>query len=120
MPWHRTNDLSHLFLILNTKIILVITLVAQCLRADQKTETFSELVNRIAGKLQNWKTKYISKIGRVVLIQANIESMPAHTMECFQLPKETNRLIDKISTNFFWKKTNENKGLPMVSWDKVC
>jgi len=30
-----------------------------------KTETFSELVNRPVGKLQNWKTKYVSKAGRV-------------------------------------------------------
>ena len=68
------------------------------------TETFSELVNKIVAKLQNWKTKYVSKAGRVTLIQANIESMSAHTIQYFQLPKETNRLIDKISRDFFWKK----------------
>ena len=56
----------------------------------------------------------------MVLIQANVESMSAHTMRCFQLPKETTRPIDKISKDLFWKKSTENKGLPMVSWDKVC
>jgi len=66
-----------------------------------KTKTFSELVNKTAGKLQNWKTKYISKARRVALIQANIESMPAHTIQCFQLPKQTYRHIDKINRDFF-------------------
>jgi len=32
------------------------------------TETFSELVNEAASKLQPWKTKNISKGGRVALI----------------------------------------------------
>jgi len=81
-------------------------------------ETFSELVNRTSDKLQWWKTRYVSKAGGVALIQANIESMPAHTKQCFQLPKETNRQIDKISREFFWKKSHDNKGLPMVSWTK--
>ena len=41
-------------------------------------------------------------------------------MQCFQLPKETSRQIDKISRDFFWKKSHENKGMHMVSWDKIC
>ena len=43
-----------------------------------------------------------------------------HTIQCFQLPKETTHEIEKISRDFFWKKSDDNKGLPMVSWDKVC
>jgi len=56
----------------------------------------------------------------VALIKANIESMPAHTMQCFQLPSATNTQIDRISRNFFWQKSGDSKGLPMVSWDKIC
>jgi len=115
-----TSKLCHPFLTSHNKIILASILDVQSLRADQKTETFSELVNRTVEKLQPWKTRHISKAGRVVLIQANVQSMPTHTMQCFQLPKDTNQQIDKISRDFFWKKSNENKGLPMVSWDKIC
>jgi len=64
--------------------------------------------------------KHISKAGRVALIQANIESMPAHTMKCFQLSNATTKQIDKISRNFFWQKSGDSTGLPMVSWDKIC
>ena len=46
------------------------------------TETFLELVNKIASKLQTWKIKNFSKAGSVALIQANVESMLAHTMQC--------------------------------------
>ena len=81
---------------------------------------FLDLVNKIASKLQPWKTKYSSKVGRVALIQATIESMSAHTMHCFQLPSATNKQIDRIGRTFFWPKADDSTGLPMVSWDKIC
>jgi len=48
-----------------------------------KVESFVDLVNRTAAKLQHWKTANISKAGRVILIQTNLESMPAHTIQYF-------------------------------------
>jgi len=42
----------------------------------------------------------------VALIQANIESMPTYTMQCFQIPKEINHQIDKISRYFFSGKNS--------------
>jgi len=65
------------------------------------TDSFSPLVSRTAEKLQTRKMRHISKAGRVALIQANVESMPAHTLQCFQLLNATNRQIDKISRDFF-------------------
>jgi len=82
--------------------------------------TFGDLVSKTASKLQSWKTKHISKAGRVALIQANLESMLAHTMQCFQLPKTTARNINRISRNFFWQNYDDCKGLPLISWDKIC
>ena len=82
--------------------------------------TFVDLVKKTASKLQPWKAKHISKAGQVALIQANIESMSAHTMQCFQLPRTTTPDIDSISRKFFWKKSDDSHGLPMVSWDKIC
>ena len=85
-----------------------------------KLETFSELVNKTASKLQSWTARNISKAGRVDLIQTNVESMPAHTMQYFQLPCTTSRQIDKISRDFFWKNSNSLRGFPMVFWGKIC
>ena len=84
-------------------------------KGRKSLETFSEVVNKTATKLQNWKTANISKAGRVALIQTNLESMPAHTMQCFQLLTLACRKIDKISRDFFWKQSVANKGLLLVS-----
>jgi len=67
-------------------------------------------MNCTANKLQSWKTKHLSKAGRVGFIQANLETMPAHTIQCFKLPVSTHYQIDKISKDFLWSKSNEIKG----------
>jgi len=70
----------------------------------------------MASKLRAWKEdKERFQSRKSGTKQANIESMSAYTMQCSQLPSMTNRNIDRISRNFFWKKSNDNKGLPMVS-----
>jgi len=58
----------------------------------------------------------LSKASRTILIQSRLESLPAHTMQCFELPSS----LDKCNREFFWKKSNTDKGLPLISWDKVC
>ena len=39
-------------------------------------------------------------------------------MHCFQQLKNTNN--NKISTEFFWKKPNIEKGFLLIVWDKGC
>ena len=70
--------------------------------------------------MEAWKANSLSKVGRVVLIQSNLESLATHTMQCFELPKKTTSLLDRVNTTFFWKKFGSEQGLPMVAWDTVC
>jgi len=70
--------------------------------------------------MESWKANTLSKAGRAVLIQANLESLPTHTMQCFQLPKKTTTVLDRVNRNFFWKKSNKDQGLPMIAWDTIC
>ena len=51
--------------------------------------------------------------------KTNLETMLAHTMQCFQRPSSIGKKIDKVNRDFFWKKTGNIKGLPMISWDKI-
>ena len=82
--------------------------------------TFCELIDKAMIKLVGWKAKCLSKAGRTVLIQSHLESVPAHTMQCFQLPSVVTNNIDRISREFFWKNSTTDKGLPLVAWNKIC
>lgn len=41
-------------------------------------------------------------------------------MQCFELPNNTSRYLDKCNREFFWKKSNTEKSLQLITWDKVC
>ena len=82
--------------------------------------TFQEIISKATFKLAGWKANFLSKAGRSILIQSHLESLPAHTMQCFQLPQSTSNHINKISRDFFWQKSDTEKGQPLLAWDKVC
>ena len=84
------------------------------------TAICQELVEKAMVKLVGWKANCLSKAGRTVLIQSHPESLPAYTMQCFQLPTGVTNNIDRINREFFWKKNNTDKGLPLIAWDRVC
>jgi len=65
---------------------------------------FRELIDKTMTKLLGWKEKCLSKAGRTVLIQSHLESLLAHTMQCFQLPSAIATNIDRVSREFFGKK----------------
>ena len=62
----------------------------------------------------------LSKVGRTILIQLHPESLPAHTMQCLKLSQSTSKYLDECNTYFFWKKSNTERGLPLIAWDKIC
>ena len=41
-------------------------------------------------------------------------------MQCFQVLASIWQNLDCLNREFFWKKSNSEKGLPMVAWDKIC
>jgi len=54
------------------------------------------------------------------LIQSHLEALPAHSMQCFELPRHTSKHLDNYNRDFFWKRSATEQGLPMIAWDKVC
>ena len=70
--------------------------------------------------MDGWKAHYLSKAGRTILIQSHLKVLPAHTMQCFQLPTKVTNQLDCINREFFWKKLDTEKGLKLIAWDRVC
>ena len=85
-----------------------------------KALAFHDLVSRTRSKLNSWKANWLSKTGHLILIQSHLESLPAHTMQCFALPKNTSTMINNLARDFFWKQFATRNGLPLIARDKVC
>jgi len=68
---------------------------------------FRKITNKITKKLEGWKTNYLSKVGKTMLIQSNIKSIPSHTMQCLVLSNKTTKYLDKFNQDFIWRKKNK-------------
>jgi len=40
-------------------------------------------------------------------------------MQCFEFPSSASKYLDKCNRDFFSKKSNTEKGMPLITWDKV-
>jgi len=79
--------------------------------------TFQGIINKATAKLEGQKVNCLSKASWMVLIQSHLESLRAHTIQCFQLLKSTTTHLQRINKDFLWKKNNTEKGLPLIAWD---
>jgi len=78
------------------------------LQGRPRVTNFTYLIPRTLNKLEGWKAHCFSKAGRTILIQSHLESLPAHTMQCFTLPHKISSTLDTLARDFFWKNSNPN------------
>ena len=65
-------------------------------------------------QLEGWKANCLSKPDRTILIQSHLELPLAQAMQCLELPQNANKNLDKRNREFFWKKSNTEKGLTLI------
>ena len=97
------------------KYLGLLSLVGRC-----KSNTFSEIKEKLGKKLASWKEKVLSKAGKEILIKALAQAIPTYTMSCFKIPDS---LCDEITTmirNFWWGQKQDEKKMAWLSWDKLC
>ena len=64
--------------------------------------SFAKVVLKSQKKLASWKARFLSKVGKVVLIKSNLASYHLYVMNCFKLTKSNNEDLDKINRKFSW------------------
>ena len=65
-----------------------------------KKQSFVYIRERVWRKLQGWKKKLLSQVGREVLIKAVIQAIPTYTMSCFKLPKGLIKELETLIRKF--------------------
>jgi len=58
-----------------------------------KATTFTDILAKATAKMESWKANSLSKAGRTVLIQSNLESLPTHIMQCFENSKTGHKSV---------------------------
>ncbi|XP_050241304.1 uncharacterized protein LOC126690225 [Quercus robur] len=70
------------------------------LEGRAKYHSFAFLKDRVWKKLQGWKGKMLSKVGKEVLIKAVAQYIPMYSMGVFQLPKKLCEELGAMCTKF--------------------
>ena len=101
MPLARKNKLSRIAQI-PLKASPLTYLGCPIIRGRVKLIHFENLLNKFQSRLVGWYAKLLSIMGRVVLIQSVLSSIPVHLLSVLNLPKGIIARLNAIMASFFW------------------
>jgi hypothetical protein len=85
-----------------------------------KSKTFAYLKDRVWKRIQGWKEKLLSKVGKGILIKTVAQAIPTYAMSCFDLTK---MLCDEIRTmviRFWWVQMFKDNSMHWMAWELLC
>lgn len=83
-----------------------------------KPNSFKEIKEKLGKKLASWKEKFLSKVGKEVLIKA--VAQPVYTVNCFKIPDSLCDELTSLIRNFRWGQKQNERKMAWIIWDKLC
>ena len=74
-----------------------------------KVNTFKDIQEKITKRVMGWKEKFISKVGREILIKTIALAIPIYSMGIFQIPKALCDKINSTLAKYWWGQTKDEK-----------
>ncbi|KAM1117079.1 hypothetical protein ACFX19_007618 [Malus domestica] len=84
-----------------------------------KKMVFEEVRDRLESRLAGWAEQFLSQAGKEVLVKAVAMAMPNYAMSCFKLPIGVYRDLEKAIRNFWWRGSEQRKGVHWISWERL-
>ncbi|XP_042974614.1 uncharacterized mitochondrial protein AtMg00310-like [Carya illinoinensis] len=69
--------------------------------------------------LRNWNTKYLSQVGKEILLKAIVQAIPTYSMGLFKLPKLLLQTLNKVMSRYWWGKQAQENKIHWVSWHQM-
>ncbi|XP_042969143.1 uncharacterized protein LOC122301839 [Carya illinoinensis] len=84
-----------------------------------KYAAFKGILDRVRGKVSNWKNKFLSQAGKDILLKAVVQALPTYCMGVFKLPKSLLGEINKVMNQFWWGHLQNEKKVHWLSWGQM-
>jgi hypothetical protein len=81
--------------------------------------TAFNITERVSQSLGNWKFKFLSQVGKEVLLKVVVQAIPIYSMGVFQLPVSLCKELNKMMQNFWWSHMSKNSNIHWMSWEKI-
>eukprot|EP00253_Pinus_taeda_P008941 PITA_08941 len=85
-----------------------------------KKQDWQWLVAKIEAKIGHWSYKWLSRAGRLTLVNSVLQAMPVFWAALTWVPKGVLHKIKKLCSRFLWAGAKEDSVLPWVAWDKIA
>ena len=82
---------------------------------NKASSVWDGVEKRVRRRLAHWKRQYISKGGRITLINSMMASMPLYQMSIFCMPKLVARRSEKSQKDFLWGGGNLERKVYLVN-----
>lgn len=92
----------------------------QLVHHGNNKRVFDGLLQRVRQRLQGWKSKCLSRAGRITLAQTVINSMVVYQMQFQKLLVSVHKELDKSVRRCVWRSTEEKRELHLISCDVLC
>ena len=83
-------------------------------------QSFAYFKERVWSKLQGWRERLLSQVGREVLLKAVVKAIPTYSMSCFRLPDRLCSDQEGLMRRFWWGYSDEKKKICWISWKRLC
>ena len=74
-----------------------------------KINTFKDLQERIIKRVMGCKEKFISKVGREILIKTIAQAIPTYSIGIFKISKALRDTINSTLAKYWWGQTKDEK-----------
>ena len=67
----------------------------------KKISTWEPIIEKVQARIAMWKAKFLSIVGRLVLIKFILNNLPLYYLSLFKMPKSMTRKIISVQRSFF-------------------
>ncbi|KAJ4717455.1 Ribonuclease H [Melia azedarach] len=78
------------------------------------------LADKVRARLEGWRGKLLSLVGRTQLVQTVIQSTILHSFSIYKWPVSLIKMVNTWCRNFIWSGNCHTRKLITVPWRKVC
>jgi len=122
VPINEVGDVDELASILGCNVAsLPLKYLGLPLGAKYKDSyTWNNIVEKMGNRLSGWKSLYLSKGGRLTLINSTFSSLPTYFLSLFPIPVGVANRLEKFQRDILWGGIDDEFKFHLVNWHTIC
>ncbi|XP_058764573.1 uncharacterized mitochondrial protein AtMg00310-like [Vicia villosa] len=86
----------------------------------RKSAMWGDVISHVKSKLEVWRGRRLSHVGRVVMINSVLNVIPTYTLSFYRVPKKVLQRLCQLQGNFLWNRKENSRAIHWASWKTVC